>query len=105
MDLLHTNQACFLSFTISPSCQTHWETCKFHEHMQAVMGTLVKRFLAKQLGLRPDQIYHCAVMPCYDKKLEGSREDFMIPGKTVNYFDVVLRLILNMAQLFNSSVQ
>ena len=49
--------------------------------MQAVMGTLVKRFLAKKLGLKPEQIYHCAVMPCYDKKLEGSREDFMIPGE------------------------
>ena len=48
--------------------------------MQAVMGTLVKRFLAEKLGLDPGQIYHCAVMPCYDKKLEGSREDFMIPG-------------------------
>ena len=44
------------------------------------MGTLVKRHLAKQLGLDPAQIYHCAVMPCYDKKLEGSRDDFMIPG-------------------------
>ena len=49
--------------------------------MQAVMGTLVKRFLAKKLGLKPEHIYHCAVMPCYDKKLEGSREDFMIPGE------------------------
>ena len=48
--------------------------------MQAVMGTLLKRFLAKQLGLDPAQIYHCAVMPCYDKKLEGSRDDLMVPG-------------------------
>jgi hypothetical protein len=48
--------------------------------MQAVMGTLVKRFLGHQMGLKPEAIYHCAVMPCYDKKLEGSREDFCIPG-------------------------
>ncbi len=48
--------------------------------MQAVMGTLVKRFLGQQMGLKPEAIYHCAVMPCYDKKLEGSREDFCIPG-------------------------
>jgi len=27
-------------------------------------------------GNRPNQIYHVAVMPCYDKKLEASREDF-----------------------------
>jgi iron only hydrogenase large subunit-like protein len=25
---------------------------------------------------RPDEIYHVSVMPCYDKKLEASREDF-----------------------------
>ena len=25
---------------------------------------------------RPNQVYHVAVMPCYDKKLEASREDF-----------------------------
>lgn len=47
------------------------------------MGTLVKRFLGKQLGLEPGDIYHCAVMPCYDKKLEGSRDDFLIPGRCV----------------------
>lgn len=28
------------------------------------------------LSCRPDQIYHVAVMPCYDKKLEASRPDF-----------------------------
>lgn len=47
------------------------------------MGTLVKRFLGRQLGLEPGDIYHCAVMPCYDKKLEGSRDDFLIPGRCV----------------------
>lgn len=47
---------------------------------QAIMGTLVKRFVSKQLGVDPSQIYHCAVMPCYDKKLESSREDFFLPG-------------------------
>lgn len=44
------------------------------------MGTLVKRYLAMQWGLQPAQIYHCAVMPCYDKKLEASRADFNLPG-------------------------
>lgn len=27
-------------------------------------------------GNSPDQIYHVTVMPCYDKKLEASRDDF-----------------------------
>ena len=44
------------------------------------MGTLVKRHLAAQWAQDPGQIYHCAVMPCYDKKLEASREDFNLPG-------------------------
>ncbi|KAL7754480.1 Cytosolic Fe-S cluster assembly factor nar1 [Sorochytrium milnesiophthora] len=43
---------------------------------QQVAGSLVKDYLAKQLGKLPDQIYHVAVMPCYDKKLEASRSDF-----------------------------
>ena len=25
---------------------------------------------------RPDQVFHVAVMPCFDKKLEASRSDF-----------------------------
>lgn len=26
---------------------------------------------------RPDDIYHVTVMPCYDKKLEAARDDFV----------------------------
>ena len=44
------------------------------------MGKLVKGHLAQQYGLDPASMYHCAVMPCYDKKLEASREDFSLPG-------------------------
>ena len=44
------------------------------------MGTLVKRRWCGAAGLPPDRVYHCAVMPCYDKKLEASREDFWLPG-------------------------
>lgn len=29
------------------------------------------------LAGRPDEIYHVTVMPCYDKKLEASRDDFV----------------------------
>ncbi|XP_072916817.1 cytosolic Fe-S cluster assembly factor narfl isoform X1 [Hemitrygon akajei] len=43
---------------------------------QQVMGSLVKDYFAKQQNVVPDQIYHVTVMPCYDKKLEASREDF-----------------------------
>jgi iron only hydrogenase large subunit-like protein len=65
------------------------------------MGTIVKKFLAKKWGVRsvqqtavasgpsftdllflaatscsPASIFHVCIMPCYDKKLEGSREEF-----------------------------
>ncbi|XP_064477966.1 cytosolic Fe-S cluster assembly factor narfl-like [Ornithodoros turicata] len=43
---------------------------------QQVMGTLVKGYLTTKQGRAPDQMYHVTVMPCYDKKLEASREDF-----------------------------
>ncbi|NWI93988.1 NARFL factor, partial [Pitta sordida] len=43
---------------------------------QQVMGSLVKGYFAEQQHLRPEQIYHVTVMPCYDKKLEASRPDF-----------------------------
>lgn len=26
---------------------------------------------------RPDEVYHVTVMPCYDKKLEAARDDFV----------------------------
>lgn len=43
---------------------------------QQVMGSLVKHHLGSRLGKSPDRVYHVTVMPCYDKKLEASREDF-----------------------------
>jgi len=40
------------------------------------MGTIVKYYFSKQINTTADKIYHTAIMPCYDKKLEASREDF-----------------------------
>ncbi|KAI0109683.1 iron only hydrogenase large subunit domain-containing protein [Nemania sp. FL0031] len=42
---------------------------------QALMGTLLKTSLSRTLGISPDRIWHLAVMPCFDKKLEASREE------------------------------
>lgn len=42
---------------------------------QALMGTLLKTTLSRKLGIPPDRIWHLAVMPCFDKKLEASREE------------------------------
>ncbi|KAJ2611195.1 Cytosolic Fe-S cluster assembly factor nar1 [Coemansia sp. RSA 1365] len=43
---------------------------------QQAMGVVVKDYLAKKLDTAPDRIYHVAIMMCYDKKLEASRDDF-----------------------------
>ena len=43
---------------------------------QQVMGSLVKQHLGSTAGKSPDRVYHVTVMPCFDKKLEASREDF-----------------------------
>ncbi|KAK4166768.1 cytosolic Fe-S cluster assembly factor NAR1 [Cladorrhinum sp. PSN259] len=42
---------------------------------QALMGTLLKTTLSKALNISPDRIWHLAIMPCFDKKLEASREE------------------------------
>jgi len=43
---------------------------------QQIMGVLVKELLAKEMQKPAKDVVHCAVMPCYDKKLEASREEF-----------------------------
>ncbi|KAF4556947.1 Cytosolic Fe-S cluster assembly factor NAR1-like protein [Elsinoe fawcettii] len=48
---------------------------------QAIAGTLVKSVLARK-GVPPEKIFHAAIMPCFDKKLEASREEF-----TSGYWD------------------
>ena len=42
---------------------------------QALAGTLLKSVLSKKFGIHPSQIWHLAIMPCFDKKLEASREE------------------------------
>ena len=33
--------------------------------------------MKSHFSVRSDNIYHVTVMPCYDKKLEASRDDFL----------------------------
>ncbi|XP_062013643.1 protein NAR1 isoform X3 [Rosa rugosa] len=44
---------------------------------QQTIGVIVKKHICQKMGLRPDDVYHVTVMPCYDKKLEASRDDFV----------------------------
>lgn len=41
-------------------------------------------------GLSPQQIYHVAVMPCFDKKLEASRSDFYLNKAETREVDCVI---------------
>jgi iron only hydrogenase large subunit-like protein len=58
---------------------------------QQIMGSLVKYYLAPHiLSLDPRAVYHTAVMPCYDKKLEASRSDFYNETLQLREVDCVL---------------
>ncbi|XP_068641731.1 protein NAR1 isoform X2 [Aristolochia californica] len=46
---------------------------------QQAMGTAIKHHISKKMGFMPQQVYHVTVMPCYDKKLEAVRDDFVFP--------------------------
>lgn len=37
----------------------------------------LKRCIYCTCSRRPEDIYHVTVMPCYDKKLEAARDDFV----------------------------
>ena len=42
---------------------------------QALTGTLIKSVLSERYNVPPSQIWHLAIMPCFDKKLEASRSE------------------------------
>ncbi|KAK1306578.1 hypothetical protein QJS10_CPA10g01820 [Acorus calamus] len=44
---------------------------------QQVIGAAIKHHICQKMGLMPDNVYHVTVMPCYDKKLEAARDDFV----------------------------
>ncbi|KAF2813363.1 iron hydrogenase [Mytilinidion resinicola] len=42
---------------------------------QALAGTLLKSVLSRRYNIPASQIWHLAIMPCFDKKLEASRSE------------------------------
>lgn len=44
---------------------------------QQTVGAIIKNYVCHELGFRPEEVYHVTVMPCYDKKLEAARDDFV----------------------------
>jgi iron only hydrogenase large subunit-like protein len=43
---------------------------------QQLTGRMLKDVLTRELSCTRAQIYHVAIMPCFDKKLEASRQEF-----------------------------
>ncbi|XP_015440008.1 PREDICTED: probable cytosolic Fe-S cluster assembly factor GJ13047 [Dufourea novaeangliae] len=66
---------------------------------QQIMGSLVKYHLAESMGLPPEQVYHVTLMPCYDKKLEASRDDFYNQERNSRDVDCVITPI-ELEQMF-----
>ncbi|XP_051160482.1 probable cytosolic Fe-S cluster assembly factor GK14772 [Leptopilina boulardi] len=60
---------------------------------QQIMGSLVKYHYGQLKNLPPENIYHITVMPCYDKKLEASRQDFYNKLKETRDVDCVITTI------------
>lgn len=46
---------------------------------QQTIGAAIKHHIVRKMGLMPENVYHVTVMPCYDKKLEAARDDFVFP--------------------------
>ncbi|XP_021933170.1 probable cytosolic Fe-S cluster assembly factor AGAP009023 isoform X2 [Zootermopsis nevadensis] len=71
---------------------------------QQIMGSLVKYHLASQLSRIPDSVYHVTLMPCYDKKLEASREQFFNQQLQTRDVDCVITAV-ELEQLLQSEDQ
>lgn len=60
-----------------PEFLDHLSTCRSPQQM---MGSLIKKFYAKELGKKPEDLYVISIMPCTAKKFEASREEFTTDG-------------------------
>ena len=62
------------------------QTSKLLQHIsnikspQQIISQILKSYLSNKLNVSPSDIYHVSIAPCYDKKLEGTRADFVIDG-------------------------
>jgi iron only hydrogenase large subunit-like protein len=43
---------------------------------QQIQGVIVKTVVARALGIPSSRVFHCTLMPCFDKKLEAMRLQF-----------------------------
>ncbi|XP_041977680.1 probable cytosolic Fe-S cluster assembly factor GL21135 [Aricia agestis] len=71
---------------------------------QQIQGSLVKTHLSPTRQLDPASVYHVTLMPCYDKKLEASREDFYSEILNCQDVDCVITAIELEQMLDNSGL-
>lgn len=57
---------------------------------QQIMGSLLKRHFCDSTNRTRNDIYHVTLMPCFDKKLEASRDDFKSESDKSRDVDCVL---------------
>ena len=69
---LCTGWVCYAEKTHGPLLLPHLSAVR---SPQGAAGLLVKQLFCAQRGLDPARVYHVAIMPCFDKKLEASRPD------------------------------
>lgn len=74
---------------------------------QQIMGSLVKQIISKrestpEAPVSPSDVYHITIMPCWDKKLEASRNDFYSDVYRSHDVDLVLTSI-EMPQLLSEA--
>lgn len=63
--------------------KTHHEALPHISHVrspQQLTGRVIKDRLSQAYGCPRNRIYHVAIMPCFDKKLEASRDEFTVDG-------------------------
>ena len=84
--------------TTTVGCPLGQATAEHQERAAAVcgcpcdslMGSLVKTYLPRKLGIDPVRVSHISLMPCFDKKLEASRDDFLNSETGIKDVDCVI---------------
>lgn len=71
---------------------------------QQIAGSLIKTRISSLNAASPSSVYHVTVMPCYDKKLEASREDFYNDIYSSKDVDLVLTTTEVLAMMENESL-
>lgn len=68
------------------------------------MGSLVKQQLSRLREVAAAEVYHVTFMPCYDKKLEASREDFYSDMLSCHDVDCVITASKLISEYFSNTL-